>query len=168
MVYLLSGFAFRGLGKHVLSDGGVLDLTHLFREDPDLLQYGFFSVAMGLLPLLYDTMSRFFYCRSSTFLLELPRSGHMCSRCIYIYLYFGGQPPCLTGLRARWEGDTTPPPTFTCRELRECASVVVRVSQHGVRSHRISHFTLVYVFTYIYIGAYTQSYLHGGPVHSFL
>ena len=52
------------------------------------------------------------------------------------------------GLWARWEGDTTPPPTFTCRELRECDSVAVRVPQHGVRLNRISHITLAYVFTH--------------------
>ena len=37
---------------------------------------------------------------------------------------------------------------FTCHGLRECVSVVVRVSQHGVRLHRVSHFTLAYVFTH--------------------
>ena len=55
----------------------------------------------------------------------------------------------MTGLRTRGEGDTTPNPTFTCRALRECESVVVRVSQHGVRLHRVSHFTLTYVFTHV-------------------
>ena len=54
-------------------------------------------------------------------------------------------------LRARGAGDTTPHHRFTCRGLRECVreSVVVRVSQHGVRFHRVSHFTLAYVYTYI-------------------
>ena len=33
---------------------------------------------------------------------------------------------------------------------RECGGVVVRVSQHGVRFHRVSHITLAYVYTHIY------------------
>ena len=81
--------------------------------------------------------------RTRTFSRSALRSGDARA----LDLYFGGQPPCLTGLRARWEGDTTPPPTFTCRELRECDSVAVRVPQHGVRLNRISHITLAYVFT---------------------
>ena len=78
-------------------------------------------------------------------------------------LYFGGQPPCLTGLRARWEGDTTPPPTFTCRELRECDSVAVRVPQHGVRLNRISHITLAYVFTHLGPQGHLGRHSENGP-----